>query len=194
MISKEHISGIILTGGKSSRMGHDKASIFLNGKPFIQHVVEAMKPLVNSISIVSSNPEHDTFGVQRVEDLIEDAGPLAGLYSGLFNSSTPLNLVLSCDIPFIKTKTLELLLNEDYLGYDIVELSAKGKSMPLIALYKKNCATKCLELLNSDERRLRKLSEKCSVKTLNVEDNLIFQTQNINTKEDLKTILNEHPH
>ena len=194
MISKEHISGIILTGGKSSRMGRDKASILLNEKPFIQYVIEALKPLVDSISIVSSNPKHDTFGVQRVEDLIEDAGPLAGLYSGLSQSSTDLNLVLSCDIPYIKTKTLELLLNEDYFEYDIVQLSAKGKSMPLIARYKKSCAPVCLELLNSGERRLRKLSEKCSVKTLTVEDNLVFQTQNINTIEDLKTILNEHPH
>lgn len=186
MISKEHISGIILTGGKSSRMGRDKASILLNGEPFIQYVIKALKPLVDSISIVSSNPKHDTFGVQRVEDLIEDAGPLAGLYSGLSQSSTNLNLVLSCDIPYIKTKTLELLLNEDYFEYDIVQLSAKGKSMPLIARYKKSCAPVCLELLNSGERRLRKLSEKCSVKTLTVEDNLVFQTQNINTKEDLK--------
>lgn len=194
MLDKKHITGIILTGGKSSRMGSDKASLLLNGKPFVQYVAEALKPLVNTIVIVSSKPEHDQFGIPRIEDVLEDAGPLSGLYSGLTHSTTEHNLVLSCDIPFIKTETLALLLNEDDSSYDIVQLAAKGKSMPLIARYRKSCAPVCLKLLNSGERRLRKAHERFKVKTMIIEDDLAYQTQNINTLDHLNSISHEHSH
>ena len=188
----QNITGIILSGGKSSRMGSDKASLLLNGKPFIQHVIEAVKPLVNTLFIVSSNPEHDIFDLERINDYMEDAGPLSGLYTGLAHSKTEYNLVLSCDIPFIKTETLSLLLDENFSGYDIVQLSSNSKSMPLIALYKKSCAPICLELLNSGERRLRKAIEKFNVKTIEVDCIQAYQTHNINTKEQLNLIIHEH--
>lgn len=194
MIDKEHITGIILTGGQSSRMGSDKASMMLNEKSFFQHVAEAVSPVVSTVFMVSDNPEHDKFGVSRIEDLMANAGPLSGVYSGLIHSSTNLNLVLSCDIPFIKTKTLELLLNTSYSHYDIVQLMSKGKTMPLIATYKKHCAPVFLELLNSGERRLRKAIERLKTKTIEVDGKQAYQVQNINTKEQLNSILHAYYH
>ena len=64
------ITGIILAGGQSSRMGSDKGLISFNGSLFIEHVIKALKPLVKNIIIVSNNPDYDTFGYKRVSDLI----------------------------------------------------------------------------------------------------------------------------
>ena len=83
MVKKNNITGIVLAGGKSSRMGLDKGLIKMNQQTFIQAVINAMRPLVGDIIIVSNNSDYDQFGYLRINDLIKDSGPLAGLYSGL---------------------------------------------------------------------------------------------------------------
>ncbi len=159
MSNKNNITGIILAGGKSSRMGCDKGLMLLNNKPFITYIIEAMKPLVNDIIIVSNNSEYDVFNEKCIKDLIEDAGPLAGLYTGLFHTKTEINLVLSCDVPMIITSILETLLNPAYEYFDIVQLQNKDQTIPLIAMYKKQCVVTCKELLDQGERRLKEIAE-----------------------------------
>ena len=88
MKNKKNITGIILAGGKSSRMGTDKGFVMYKNKAFIQHIIEAIHPLVDEIIIVSNNPDYDVFKLKRVNDIIENAGPLAGVYTGLFESET----------------------------------------------------------------------------------------------------------
>ena len=102
------ITGIILAGGKSERMGTDKGLILYKGKPFIKHVYEAMKAVLgNNIVVVSSNAAYDAFGYRRIEDLIADKGPVGGLYTALKQSKTKLNLVLSVDVPLISSELLK---------------------------------------------------------------------------------------
>src|SRR5690606_23061938 len=134
MVDKKHITGIILSGGKSSRMGSEKGFMSYNGKPFIQHSIEALKPLVMEIIIVSNNVDYDVFGLKRIEDVMENAGPLAGLYSGLHQSKTDYNLVLSCDIPLINTSILQRLVDAIDDDSEIIQIESQGKTMPLIAL------------------------------------------------------------
>ena len=83
MKDKKHITGIILAGGKSSRMGTDKGFVIYKNKAFIQHIIEAINPLVDDIIIISNNPDYDVFRLKRFDDIIENAGPLAGVYTGL---------------------------------------------------------------------------------------------------------------
>ena len=192
MNKPKNITGILLSGGKSSRMGSDKALMPFQETNFMEAVIESAKPLVTNFFMVSSKPEHDGFGLERINDIIEDAGPLSGLYSGLNHSRTEYNLVLSCDIPFIKTETLKLLFDEDFTQFDIVQLASKGKSMPLIAIYKKSCAPVFFELMNNGERRVRKAIENFKIKTIEVDEALAYQLQNINTREQLNSILHEH--
>lgn len=194
MNKPKNITGILLSGGKSSRMGSDKALMPFQETNFMQAVIESAKPLVNDFFLVSSKPEHDGFGLERINDIIEDAGPLSALYTGLNHSRTEYNLVLSCDIPFIKTETLKILFEVDFTQFDIVQLASKGKSMPLIAIYKKNCVPVFLDLLISGERRVRKAIESFKTKTIEVDEALAYQVQNINTREQLNSILHEHSH
>lgn len=188
MTNRNNITGIILSGGKSTRMGTDKGFLMFENKPFIQHSIDALKPVVSEIVIVSNNPNYDTFGFKRVEDIIENAGPVAGIYSGLKHSKTEYNLILSCDIPLISSKVLEKLIDAIDGVSDIIQIESNGKKMPLIALYKKQCETTFLKLLNEGERKLQYAISQCKVKTvrLSIEDELF--TRNINTPDELKEI------
>lgn len=188
MSNKKDITGIVLAGGKSSRMGSDKGLIKIDNKTFVENVIAAMEPLVNEIIIVSNNPEYDQFGFYRVEDDIKDSGPLAGLYSGLKYSNSEFNLVLSCDIPIIKTEILEKLIEVDYKNYEVTQIESHNKTMPLIAIYQKQCMHKCLELLQQDERRLRVAVNQLKTKTIVIDSEYDPFVKNVNNKEDLKTI------
>jgi len=194
MSNKQNITGIILAGGKSSRIGSDKGFILLNNKPFIQHIIEAMQPLVSSIIIVSNNPDYDIFKLKRANDLIANAGPLAGVYTGLHYSNTENNLVLSCDVPLINTKILKTMIEQIEENVDVIQLESNDKSMPLIAMYKKHCESKISELLEQGERRLRFAVNQFKVKTIVLNKEQEKFTANINTLNNLNDITNEVNH
>lgn len=188
MIDKKNITGIILAGGKSSRMGSDKGLLKLEYKTFVERVIEAMKPLVDEIVIVSNNSDYDQFGYLRIEDEIEDSGPLAGLYSGLKHSNSEFNMVLSCDIPMIKTEILQKLIESDFENYEVTQIESNYKTMPLIAIYKKDCLNTCLKLLEQGERRLRYAVNQMNTNTIKIASNYESMVKNVNTKDDLKII------
>jgi len=185
MKSEKNITGIILAGGKSSRMGSDKGFVMYKNKAFIQHIIEAIQPLVQEIIIVSNNPDYDIFKLKRVTDIIENAGPLAGVYTGLHYTTTENNLVVSCDVPLINSETLSFLIDEIDEKSDVVQLESQGKTMPLIALYKKNCKETCYKILQKGERRLRVALSHLTIKTITLEKTHEIFTSNINTPIDL---------
>ncbi|MDC8002477.1 molybdenum cofactor guanylyltransferase [Aureisphaera galaxeae] len=194
MNAKEHITGIILAGGKSKRMGRDKALVPYKGKMFLEHVIDALKPLVNDMLIVSDHSEYDRFGILRTEDLIKNAGPLAGLYSGLYHSKTENNLVVSCDVPLMNTSLLQQLMDENEPSLDMVQFQSGDKTMPLIALYKKRILPSCWELLESGERRLRTFVDTLQTKTIVLDKEVEHHAVNINTEQDLNELKNEFDH
>lgn len=188
MENKTNITGLILAGGKSSRMGEDKGFLLLNGKPFIQYSIDALKPLVSEIIIVSDHPKYDAFGLKRINDITKDSGPIAGICAGLEASSTNYNLVLSCDIPLITSEILKTIIHAIDDTSEIIQVESNGKSMPLIALYKKGVKDRFKELLDADERRLRIAIESCKSKNIVLKKEQEVCTINVNTKNDLKAI------
>ncbi|SEQ54920.1 molybdenum cofactor guanylyltransferase [Hyunsoonleella jejuensis] len=188
MIDKTNITGIILAGGKSSRMGSDKGLLMLNDKPFIQYSIDALKPLVSEIIIVSDTPEYDAFGLKRITDITKDAGPVSGIYSGLEASKTELNLILSCDIPLITSEVLQQLIDAIDDTSEIIQAESNGKSMPLIALYKKCIKNTFKSFLEQDERRLRVAIKSCNYKNVVLDEAFQNATLNVNTKEEFKQI------
>lgn len=192
MIDKKNITGIILSGGKSRRMGTDKGFLSFNGKLFTQASIDALKPLVSEIIIVSNNADYDVFGLKRIEDIIENSGPLAGIYSGLNHSKTEYIIALSCDIPLISSGILKKLIEVIDEVSEVIQIESNGKSMPLIALYKKSCKDVFYKLLQKGERRLQFAVNQCRVKNITLDTESAILTMNINTPEELKVIKNEH--
>ncbi len=188
MITPQHITGIILAGGKSSRMGTDKGFLKYNGKTFVQYSIDALHPLVSEILIVSDHTAYDSLGYKRITDIVKTAGPISGICSGLQASKTAYNLILSCDIPLISTTLLEQLIQAQDGNYDIVQAESDGKSMPLIALYKTHVKTIFRNLLQTGERRLRIAVKACTHKNMVLDPAHKNATANMNTKDDLKYI------
>lgn len=188
MVDKKDITGIILAGGKSSRMGRDKGFLKLNGKPFIQYSIDALKPLVSEIIIVSDNTEYDVFGFMRINDLIKKSGPIAGIYAGLEASTTEHNLILSCDIPLINSDILKRLIDGIDLKSEIIQIESDGKTMPLIAIYKRQVKHTFNSFLKADERRLRVAIKSCRTKNIILDKAHEICTMNVNTQKELKVV------
>jgi len=130
------ITAIILTGGKSSRMGSDKALLVFNGQTLLNRAVDFCAVFCNEILISSNNPKHNVAGIQRIDDEIENCGPIGGLDSSLKKSSNDWNFVWSVDAPFVQLEFVDFLISKTG-NFDAVVPVHKVNKEPLIALYHK---------------------------------------------------------
>lgn len=182
-------TGIILAGGKSLRMGQDKGLMILNNKPLITYAIEALEPLVTEILIVANSSDYDQFGYRIVNDLIPESGPLGGLVTGLTHSKSALNVVLSCDTPFISSDLLSFLISkaEDYEA--IVPLY-EGYVQPLVGIYDKVCLPQLRAMMDSGQLKMRRAVEQLNSREVVIDDSLGFYSErlfkNINTPEALE--------
>ena len=112
-IDKHQITGLILAGGKGTRMGSvDKGLQVFRGKPMVEHVVDRLQPQVGKL-IINANRHldvYEAFGVPVVPDEISGfAGPLAGLHAGLSHCETPYLVTAPCDSPFLPVDLVDKL-------------------------------------------------------------------------------------
>ena len=195
------VSGIILAGGKNTRIKTEKAFIQLNSRTtLIQNMLELFKKIFPEIIIVSNNPgAHSKFGTRVVEDLIKDKGPLGGIFTGLCFSTSQINFVMGCDMPFPNPDLIKYILQKPN-EYDVVIPVIKDKAESLFARYSKNALPVIFSHLLKDELKLQDvLSEIRALKIASEEierfdpEHLSFF--NINTPEDLtkaKDIYSKH--
>lgn len=189
MNTNNKITGIILAGGKSSRMGKDKATLKLGDITFIERIIKTIESFVDEILIISDNSQHDRFNLKRIEDFIKDSGPLSGLYTGLYNAKHKHVLALSCDVPLISNEIINTLIHKSEENVDVNQIEINGKTMPLIALYKKSCWVSFQKLLINDERRVRVAINSLTNNPIKIDNKYEYQVQNINTKEEFKAII-----
>ncbi len=180
------LTGIILAGGKSSRMGEDKGLAMLRGKRMIEYVIETIKESTNNIIIISNNLEYSQFGYPVFSDLIIDCGPMGGIYTGLKQSKTKFNLVLSCDMPFINSKIINYLIHRS-VDFEITVPLNNGKIEPLCGIYKKSCSGLFLELLLKKKYKIYDSFkyfkvEMAEISELFLNPELVFM--NVNSKND----------
>ncbi len=178
------ITAIILSGGKSSRMGEDKGLMSLDGKPMAMHVINTVKPLVDDIMIISNQEGYDLFGYRVYSDLIKNAGPLAGIYTGLKHTKTDKNIVLSCDVPFVTKEVLVELIN-NCKDQDVTICENDGRTHQLIGVYNKSCADYFKQELANNQRKIKLAIQKLNFKIVNLNhfDKRIFN--NINSRNDI---------
>lgn len=130
---KIDLTGIILAGGKSKRMGIDKGLMNWNGQPMIINSIEALLPFANQLLISSTNKEYEKFNLEVVPDEIPGLGPIGGLLTCLEKSRSEACLCLPCDAPYIKPDLIEFLLSK-YTGSEcVVPLTPLPE--PLFAIY-----------------------------------------------------------
>lgn len=184
MSSKTNRTGIILAGGKSTRMGVDKGFMKFKHKPFIQYSIDALQNLVDEIIIISNDEKYDIFNLKRVPDLMKNSGPLAGIHTGLSHSKTENNIILTCDIPQINQTILEKLIQPENEAFDVTQLRSGERNMPLIALYNKNCNSYFLNALNNGDLQMSQVLKGLKVKTITVSKKEEKYLKNINTLKE----------
>ena len=130
-------AGYVLVGGKSSRLGVDKALLEFEGKPLVARVAEAVRAAAGRVTIVGPLEKYGHLGLRVIPDPVENFGPLVGLLAALEDSASPWNLVTACDMPYLDASFLHFLFEEaQAAGTDVLlPIDADGNPEPLCAVY-----------------------------------------------------------
>ena len=191
---RTEITAFILSGGKSSRIGIDKAFLSIEGKPLVQRLVELLDSVFSEVVISTNEPDLYNFtGKKIVQDIYSGRGPLAGIYSALKYTDTKRNFIVSCDLPLISTELINYIINYKS-EKDIILPMADERIQQLCGIYSKNILNEVEELLIESSKNNSKLKgsiyelmDKVPTEIVEV-DKLVFYHSNlflnINTPED----------
>ncbi|MCG6536922.1 MAG: molybdenum cofactor guanylyltransferase [Syntrophales bacterium LBB04] len=189
-MAKEDVTGVILAGGKNSRMGTDKAFIEINGSPMVNRTVKTLRAIFDEIIIVTNSPLlYLDQNVKLVTDIFPDKGALGGLYTGLFYSSHPLAFVCACDMPFLNSIFIKYMIDHS-AGYNIIVPDNGDGLQPLHALYRRTCMHSMRALLDQGKLKVSDLYKGQKMLTIKKETIQSFYDAdkmflNVNTYEDL---------
>ena len=185
------VSGLILAGGKSRRMGANKAFLEVGGRPIIERVIEQVALVSQEILLLTNTPdEYAHLGYPTVPDVYPGQGSLIGIYSGLKAASHPVGLVVACDMPFLDASLLRYMISLAP-GHDVVVPRTEQGVEPLHALYSKTCLPAMEGLLQRDtlkviafysQVRVRYV-EQAEIETLDPQHLSFF---NVNSPADLQ--------
>lgn len=191
---KVNMTGVILAGGKNSRMGTNKAYLKIDGERLIDKTLRIYRPIFSEIIIVTNDPLSyvEFTDAAIVTDIYKGKGPLGGIYTGLFYSNNPYAFVSACDMPY---------LSKEFIGYltaqagkhDVIVPELTEGYQPLHAIYSRNCLPSIKRLLLMDklkitgfyrDRRVLSITEE-QIQPFNSDGRLF---QNLNTPEDVENI------
>lgn len=141
-------SGVILAGGRSSRMRFNKAFAEISGRPVINIIIDKFTRLFDEIIIISNEPElYVHLGILIYPDVYPRMGPVSGIHSGLYHANNDSVFVMGCDVPFMNMDLVRYMISK--LGdYDSVVPEIDMYLQPLAAVYSRKCMpvlTSCLE-------------------------------------------------
>ena len=187
-------SAVILTGGKSSRMGQPKALLPFDGEPLIAHVVRSLKKLfAEAVVVAAPEQELPNLPVVLVRDEVAYRGPVSGIYHGLKASSQEICFVTSCDAPFLNLQLIAHLLAQ-LSDCDVVVPYWQERLQPLHAAYRRRVAPLLREQLDRGE--LRPISLYPKVRTREIHQDEIRRLDpeglsflNMNSPEDYQAAL-----
>jgi molybdopterin-guanine dinucleotide biosynthesis protein A len=186
-MDRSELTGIILAGGKSSRMGREKGLLEIHGKQLISYGIDLLSMYTDRILISSGNPDYQTFRLEMVPDSVTGQGPAAGLAAALKKSTTTWNLIIACDLPFLEPALIDSLLENSDHNQVVIPVHGDVQE-PLAGLYHQTCAEDFESAVSSGNLALHKILLTMKVHYLDV--SLLVEKYprmfiNLNTPEDL---------
>ena len=184
------VSGIILAGGHSRRLGTDKAFLTLGGQTLIERVLRTMRGLVDDVVIVTNDrPRYAHLGARMIGDVYPGKASLGGIYSGLLAAQHDRGLVVGCDMPFLNAGLLRYMLSLAETNHVVIPRYGTYLE-PLHAIYTKRCLEGMRQLIERDELRISKVFCDAPTRYVSGEEIALFDPDklsffNINTPEDL---------
>ncbi len=203
--------GFIQAGGRSSRMGEDKAWLEIGGCPMIERVLAAMSPVVDRPAIIvsASNPQIERYEelagswkADLIFDLHDYRGPLGGIHTALKHCESAGEraetsvLILACDLPFMTTGFLQFLREVHQLQQFksiTVPVDEADRHQPLAAIYDRSCQSSIEQMLAANEFKVDRLFERVPVRRVNFFEFAHLENAehlfiNINTPEEYRSL------
>lgn len=187
------VTGVILAGGESSRMGRNKALLEVNGERMIETAYRRMTELFDDVLLVTNTPEIYAFiPCRKSADIYPGMGPLGGIHAALTGCSSERVFVTACDMPSLNPHLIrELGSIQD--GADVVIPETPGGLEPLHAFYAKSCLPKMEKMLRTGERRILSFFDQAQVRLvprgrIASLDPYYSSFSNINTPEDYQRL------
>jgi molybdopterin-guanine dinucleotide biosynthesis protein A len=185
------LSAFILAGGKSARMGADKAFVLFDGRTLLARVLDVARSLTPNVHIVGDPAKFAPFA-PVIEDVFPGCGPLGGIHAALLRSETQLNVMLAVDIPFVSLALLQFLVSHsrNSPSSSVTVPRSNGGLQPLCAVYRRNFADAAEQALRTGHYKIDVLFEDPGTQIIGEEElevagfsPRIFR--NLNTPEDL---------
>jgi len=190
----EGVTGVILAGGTSSRMGRNKALLEVDGIPIITRIYRTLASLFHEVIVVTNSPlDYDFLPCRKVPDIYPGCGSIAGLHSALAHSSTTHSFVTACDLPFLDPAIIRYLCDIRAEGYDAVVPLSEGGQEPLHALYLSACKDVFENAIQNGERKILNVLGGINIRQVTCDElkSVGGQTKpflNVNTPEEYEGI------
>lgn len=186
------VTAFILAGGKSTRMGADKALVTLNGRSLLERMLDLAQSVTPDVRIIGSVQKFAPFA-PTVEDIFRDSGPLGGIHAALRASSTELNLILAVDLPRVSPALLQYLIKraQSAASASATVPHAAGGWQPLCAVYRREFAEAAENALRAGQYKIDELFDVVETQRIGEEElaSAGFSPgmfQNLNTREEVE--------
>lgn len=198
------MTGIILAGGRNTRMGLHKALLKINGETIIESIIKQMFLLFEEVIIITNAKEiFNTLrytshcnrrAIRVLPDIIPNKGPLGGIYSGLVYSKTKYNFIAACDMPFINLELVKYMM-KNVRNYDVIVPRTEKGYEPLHAIYSKDCIVHIERQIKQNNLKTTNFFTKVKIKEIGERvvrgiDPLLRSFFNINSNADYQQVLN----
>lgn len=196
MEARHSITGIILSGGKSLRMGQNKAFIEIEGVPIVNRISTLFKELFQEVIIVTNEKElFKDLDLKIYTDILPNKGALGGLYTGIYFSKFNYSFCVACDMPFIN-KSLVHYLAKKMAGEDVIVPRTIDGLQPLHALYSKNCLHPIKAVIDQGKYKIMDFYSMVKVRIVEEDEFISIDPSkgsfiNVNTPDELITILRD---
>lgn len=191
----EQIGAVILAGGKSSRMGRNKAFLSIGKDTFLEHIMAQLKDFPELLISAASKNDYAGLGASVVEDIKPDCGPMGGLFSALCLCKSKWLFAVSCDVPLLSEGLIHYLLEFVSDSYDAFVLKDRnGRIHPLCAVYSRRALDVLGDCLHNGNYKLMTALKRMKVKYVPLEHSIYPDSQlaNINMPEEYTALECRH--
>jgi molybdopterin-guanine dinucleotide biosynthesis protein A len=187
------VTGVLLAGGKSRRMGEDKRYLVVGDQTLLERGLSVLRAIFQDVLVIiaQDSPPLDV-AARVVRDLVPDCGSLGGLYTGLMQATTPYTFVVACDMPFLDPAVIAQFTNRRG-SVDIVMAKLSARLHPMHALYGKRCLPIVEQMIQAQQLKIQEMVSQASLRVRYVTEADLLSIdpsgrsfQNVNTPADLE--------
>jgi molybdenum cofactor guanylyltransferase len=187
------VTGVLLAGGKSLRMGQDKRYLIVGEQTLLERGLGVLRAMFHEVLVVIAQDSAPLdIDVRVVRDLVPDCGSLGGIYTGLTQATTPYIFAVACDMPFLNQAVITQFMNRRDTA-DIVMARLDTRLHPMHALYGKGCLPVMAQMIVARQLKIQELVSHLSLRVQYVTEADLLSIDpswrsfhNVNTPEDLE--------